>query len=935
MAVRRSQNWLNQQRVDVPHLRSIESAVRNDFDELIGAFAIGEGKSYIIRGFEINMVGAINSSANSLQLIVDGASLFHGSSNESGTFFQVPEGTTNEVLSSTTNTKVSGAFTPNALNYIGIEFTREVDNSTSSQIFLWNPTNKTEISKTTPLAQTFDYQIVITSSVWASNVVPIAIVETDPSNNVSSVQDRRPMLFRLGTAGTNTPDPFHKYPWTNHAEGRTENFWESGSSTSPFRGGDKQLLHFKEWADAVMSALLEVKGTTYWYSENKGGSIVKLRGDVSLLQMTGVGKFTHATVPNTDPGQINWDSDIYLNFIGSRLRYKILSYPVTEPNSVAADKYVTLADNEVAYINLVRGVDVIPNLVFTDGSPTVYEPTLSVSWTNDVQAGDYIKIAAEDDTRYFEILSVDTAYQVTLVENFVGTSTGTAGTQAKYAWGTYETNAAPSTNRHLYVVDRKDVPFDEDVYWLFFRDDGGGATAKLYLRGSNGGELEQGESREISDNTTLDILEYIGAPTEVDTTPDYTNALGTAQAETRIITIPSPALGQINSGEHFFLESALDLEKFYVDAVVDAVDNDPAPADRTRIAVSLLSTDSNLQAAAKYASAIGGFGAFNAIDNLNGTITVTNSQVGNTTNATNVNMQAPFNINTTVEGIGAYNFVVVDDENLTKAIKRLDEAVLLLDAAQDADPYEEPIDIIAGAPANDRELTGPVAASTTIKIPKNTRNGDVQESYVVGGADLALFLNGQRLQVDKDYTEISSTEFSLTFQLEIDDSLLVTKVETIGGGSVGGSASGVNLGTAQDADVFKQNVGSQLQFRRLAAGVGTTIVEDAEKITISSTPTVAPKSVSTITGVNHSITTEDVILVNNNGIDVTISLPDATTNSGKVVDIKKIDIGNTMFIKSILGQTLDGVDIDASPYAVTIQWENTTIISNGANWFIL
>ena len=46
MAVRRSQNWVNQQRADLPHLRSIESAVRNDFDELIGSFAIGEGNSY-------------------------------------------------------------------------------------------------------------------------------------------------------------------------------------------------------------------------------------------------------------------------------------------------------------------------------------------------------------------------------------------------------------------------------------------------------------------------------------------------------------------------------------------------------------------------------------------------------------------------------------------------------------------------------------------------------------------------------------------------------------------------------------------------------------------------------------------------------------------------------------------------------------------------
>ena len=45
MANRRSQNFLNQGRIDTPHLKSIESAVRSDFDELLNAFAIGEDAS--------------------------------------------------------------------------------------------------------------------------------------------------------------------------------------------------------------------------------------------------------------------------------------------------------------------------------------------------------------------------------------------------------------------------------------------------------------------------------------------------------------------------------------------------------------------------------------------------------------------------------------------------------------------------------------------------------------------------------------------------------------------------------------------------------------------------------------------------------------------------------------------------------------------------
>lgn len=927
MSVRRSANFLNQQRVDVPHLRSIESAVRNDFDELLSSFAIGEDASYIIRGFEINMVGAIGSSASSLQMIVENSSLFHGNSAHAGTFFQVNTGTPNQTINSVTNTRVQGSFTPSSLNYVGIEFNRAVDNTTSAQVFLWNPTNKNEISKTVPLAETLDYKIVVTSSVWASNVIPIAIVETDSSNNTLSVEDRRPMFFRLGSAGSNTPNPFYSYPWDNHAEGRTENFWSSSSSVSPFRGGDKQILHFKEWADAVMSNILEIKGTTYWYSPNSGGSIIKLRGDIALLQMTGSGKFLHNA---GTPGQINWDSDIFLNYVGSRLKYKILS------NAATTD--ITLANDQVAYFKIKRGVDIVPNLIFTQGSAIV-SSVGAVSWTSDVLAGDYVKVAAENETKYYQILSVDSASQVTLTVNFVETSTGSGGTQAQYAWGTYQTTAVPSTDRHLRVVDRKDVPFDEDVYWLFLRADDGSVLAQVYIRGSSGGELEQGEDREISDNQTLDILEYVGSPLETDTTPDYTNSLTTGIKEQRTLTFP--AASALTSGQYFTANSSLDIETYYVWANIDSAGGDPSPAGLTPIEVALLSTDTNLQVAAKYQAVLDAIPEFDSVDNLDGTITLDNSQVGVCTDAANVNMGVGFSISTTVQGAGSFNRVVVDDENLTKSIKRLDEQIGSVLDSLDVGQYEEIIEIIAGAPSNDRELTGPIAASTTVKIPKNTRNSNVQETYIVGSADIEIVLNGSTLVLLKDYTEVglsgnASTDVQFTFQLEIGDILEFRKISAIGSGGGSGTASGLNLGAAEDADVFKQTIGSQLQFRRLEAGTNMAIVQSADKITFSSTAGVAPSLVQYISGADYTLlSTNDGVFLENLGANRTITLPDAGSVPGKIYYFKKIDAGNTMYIKSVTGQTLDGINIDAAPHAISIQFESLTVMALAGQWWII
>lgn len=512
MANRRSLNVLSQMRLNVSDVRSIESAVRSDFDELISSFAIGESASYILRGFEINVSsGTIGSSATSLQMLVANSSLFHGKSNTSGTFFQVPNGTPNEILNSTTNQKVDGSFTPNSLNYVGLELIRQVDQSTVGQAFFWNPTNKSEFSKTVPLAQTLNYRIVITSTLWASNVLPIAIIDTNSANAVVSIEDSRPMFFRLGTAGTSAPNPFHTFDWSNHLAGREENPFVTGSDVSPFQGGDKQIRHLKEWADAVMSQIKELKGTSYWYSFNKGGSILKLRNDVLNAKIVGAGIISHDAV---NAGQLNWDLDFFITFVSSRMRFKI------ETNSSPSTD-LTLGDNEVAYIKVVRDVDIVPRLIFTQGSATVTSVG-NVAWTGDVQPGDFIKVAAEDLTKYYEIATVVGPDEVTLTEVFQETSTGIVGALAQYAWGTYSVDAVPSTDRHMKIAPREEVPFDEDIYWLFLRSDNGSPEAKIYLQGiGSGAELEQGESQQISDNTTLELLSYVGSTGETDSTPNY------------------------------------------------------------------------------------------------------------------------------------------------------------------------------------------------------------------------------------------------------------------------------------------------------------------------------------------------------------------------------------------------------------------------------
>lgn len=1046
MSVRRRQSFISQLRVDVPHLRSIESATSNDFDELLSALVTGISKSYVVRGLEISMSGAIGSSANGLQLIVANSAILHGTSNVSGTFYSINNSAPNQTLSSITNTRVSGSFTPSALNYIGIELTRSVDNTTASQVYLWNPTSKNEITKTLPLAEVLDYKIVITSSVFASNVLPIAIIETDSANNVLSVEDRRPLLFRLGTAGYTTPDPFYVYPWTNHSEGRTENFYKSSSSAvSPFRGGDKQISNLKEMLDAITSSLKEVKGTTYWYSLNKGGSIFKLRTDLANLVVTGRAALTHSA---TTAGRLNWNKDIFLNLVGSRLKYKISANP--------SSSYVVLADDQVAYIKLIRGVDITPNLIFTNGSATV-SSVGSVAWTANVLAGDFIKKAAEDDGKYYKILSVNSASQVTLTENFAETSTGLAGADAQYAWGTYSAVAAPSTDRHIKVVNRKDMAIEEDVFWLFARDDNGtvgqevsqvvtladtansldgtyfllnanddirkfyvwydtgsntdpaisgktgikvaistndsantvaaktqavintqpdfsasvigntvsitnvfdgdssdisdgdtgfsfltttqGGKPKVYVR-FVGSEVEQGETRQTSDNTNYEIMLYTGMKSEADSAPDYTNAIDNLTPEVVTITLPSAA--SITSGQYFTINSAGDVSRYYVWFNKDGAGGDPLPVGKIGIQVAISTGNSNLVVAAATASAILSVLDFSVLDNLNGTITVSNNTAGYCTNAANVNVGGSFSIVTDIEGAGHPNYFLVDGEDLTKSNKRLDQAINTALSGFDHEAYDELLTIVSGSPANDNEVMGPISASTILTIPLDSRSGNIVKGYIVGQAELEVYLNGQYLAVNNSWAEVGASG-SESVQIQILIDLVVDDVLTfrIDNGTLGNFATatgevntGSNVGTG--AGVFKTKAGVDLQFRTLKQGSNVTIVQTADELTISSSAGTGVNNIQSVVGTDFTIlASHDFIKVTNSGVNVTLTLPDASLVTGKEYKIKKIDSGNILYIESVSNQTLDGVDITASPHAITIQYESLIIVSDGSSWWVL
>lgn len=259
MSVIRQANLLSQQRLDLPVLRGLESAVAADFDVLAGMAWAG-GQPLVIRGLSAS--GQSPSSSPALiTLTTADAIVFNQHAAVSGSFLWIPPTQAPEILDPLTNGRVTGGWTPNATNYVGLSFNRAPDDSTADLVKFLDLVTLKENGQIVPLAQTLDYTIVISTLPFSSqlDVVPVLRVILDSYGNISAFNDARPMMWRLGSGGDN-PNKSNFYSAWSRSEAVND------YSATAFAAGDKSLSSFKGWADAVMTRLLEIGGGENWYS---------------------------------------------------------------------------------------------------------------------------------------------------------------------------------------------------------------------------------------------------------------------------------------------------------------------------------------------------------------------------------------------------------------------------------------------------------------------------------------------------------------------------------------------------------------------------------------------------------------------------------------------------------------------------------------------
>lgn len=336
MAIRRQMNWLGNMRVDVPHMRLVESAVAADFQSLSGVFMAGS-QALIGSGVVILDTGMVGQPSNTLVLRMANASLLHGAATEPGGIFTVPATQPDDTLNAA-NAAVVGSFAPNVTNYIAIDLIRTADPTTQDTVTFRSSSTKLEFPQVIPLGRVLNYTINISTSNFGATptLAPVAKVLTDVNNNIVSIEDCRQMFFRLGSGGT-TPNPLAQYAWANRNE---------TASATLFGGGDKDITSQHAFNRAVQQRLWELGSGEHWYSPADDRSVKLVYTVPSPWVWTGT--------------NLTW-TGLYFLFGNSTAQTNVVAnqavadFTTVQPSGVVG--LTNLADGDVIYVDLNRTVD--------------------------------------------------------------------------------------------------------------------------------------------------------------------------------------------------------------------------------------------------------------------------------------------------------------------------------------------------------------------------------------------------------------------------------------------------------------------------------------------------------------------------------------------------------------------------------------------------
>ena len=366
------------ERLDLPDLLSIDSYSAGDWQFFIDTL-VGEDTPYIIKGFDIINPG-LAISTQSISINIADSAMYYPGSGAGSFFYGLPAGNPNAQ-------PLVPSLVLNATNYVYLTFT--TFNTAEDTRAFWDPdangTVGDEFTQEVNTETVIQVQANVSTGSFPDNTVPVAIVVMN-ATAITSIEDARPMMFRLGTGGI-SPNPANRFAWpaipsVQYEQLETPITITSPTQPNPFEGGDKNLTSLKQWMDAVMSQLANLGGTQYWYEDNSTFSLISLFNDINTTFYS-KGKYVHSS---SIPGQLTLTENLVIKSVNSPQDIIIQPGTIQIPDEYVA--YVNL--NSAQQINLLN-----EGVLFTNGSSYVNTPNGSVGYFSELSIGDWIRVASD------------------------------------------------------------------------------------------------------------------------------------------------------------------------------------------------------------------------------------------------------------------------------------------------------------------------------------------------------------------------------------------------------------------------------------------------------------------------------------------------------------------------------------------------------------
>ena len=444
------------ERVDLADFLSIDSYTAGDLQNLLTGF-VGSSTPYILKGFDViapqSAVGTQSCSINAAS-----AAVFYPGSSAGPFYFGLP-----------TTAPLVPELRQNAVNYIYLTLTTNAA-SADTRAF-WDPDANggtgDEFTQEVNTESVLTAQVGVSVGSFPTGSVPLAIV-TMGSVVITAIEDARPLMYRLGSGGI-APNPYNTFAWpslpnTSYERQEPPNTIVSGG-VNPFQGADKNITTLKQWMDAVMTKLLELGGTTFWYEDASTYSLISLFTDALATTFKTKGQYAH---DSATPGLLTWTEDI---------QYKITSDPRTY---ILRNGNITLANEQVAYLGLVRdgmfnNVDQV--VAWTNGTNYVNTVGGAIGLFANLQQGDYVKRPNDPDNYFLRVeqfydtvnlsgspTTAANAKSILLSGNYQGSTINDVGRRDK---GVYLSSDVVISNRNSASIDALGGNFS----WLAIRSD--------------------------------------------------------------------------------------------------------------------------------------------------------------------------------------------------------------------------------------------------------------------------------------------------------------------------------------------------------------------------------------------------------------------------------------------------------------------------------